>query len=117
MIVIEQLKNKINKNIVPSGLMVDLNQPFLAASPDGLIGSDSFVEIKCPASAKDITPEEGINNKKIKSCKIINNKLHLKRTDNYYYQVQDQLHIARRMYFIFVFGHRKVFKIFINLFI
>ncbi|CAI6360020.1 unnamed protein product [Macrosiphum euphorbiae] len=61
MIAIEQLENKINKKIVPSGLIVDLNQPFLAASPDGLIGSDSLVEIKCPASAKDMTPEEGIN--------------------------------------------------------
>lgn len=67
MIAIEQLENKINKKIVPSGLIVDLNQPFLAASPDGLIGSDSLVEIKCPASAKDMTPEEGINSKKIKS--------------------------------------------------
>lgn len=83
MIAIEQLENKINKIIVPSGLMVDLNQPFLAASPDGLIGSDSLVEIKCPASAKDMTPEEGISSKKIKSCKIIDDKLHLKRTDNY----------------------------------
>lgn len=101
MIAIEQLENKINKKIVPAGLMVDLNQPFLAASPDGLIGSDSLVEIKCPASAKDMTPEEGISSKKIKSCKILDDKLHLKRTDNYYYQVQGQLHIARRMYCYF----------------
>uniref|UniRef100_A0A2S2NPH1 YqaJ viral recombinase domain-containing protein n=1 Tax=Schizaphis graminum TaxID=13262 RepID=A0A2S2NPH1_SCHGA len=97
MIAIKQLENKINKKIVPSGLMVDLNQPFLAASPDGLIGSDSLVEIKCPASAKDMTPEEGIISKKIKSCEILDDKLHLKRNHNYYYQVQGQLHIARRM--------------------
>ncbi|KAL4135426.1 hypothetical protein QTP88_007035 [Uroleucon formosanum] len=84
MIAIKQLENKINKKIVPAGLMVDLNQPFLAASPDGLIGSDSFVEIKCPASTKDMTPEERISSKKIKN-----------------YQVQGQLHIARRMYCYF----------------
>jgi len=101
MIAIEQLENKINRKIVPSGLMVDLNQPFLAASPDGLIESDSLVEIKCPASAKDMTPEEGINSKKIKSFNILDEKLHLKRTDNYYYQVQGQLHITRRMYCYF----------------
>jgi len=82
MIAIEQLENKINKKIVPLRLIVDLNQPFLAASPDGLIGSDSLVEIKCQASAKDMTPEEGINSKKIKICKILDDKLHLKRTDN-----------------------------------
>ncbi|XP_060871891.1 uncharacterized protein LOC132953789 [Metopolophium dirhodum] len=59
------------------------------------------IEKKCPASAKDMTPEEGINSKKIKSCKILDDKLHLKRTDNYYYQVQGQLHITRRMYSYF----------------
>jgi len=58
MIAIEQLENKINKKIIASGLMVDLNQPFLAASPDGLIGSDSLVEIKCPASAKDMISQK-----------------------------------------------------------
>ncbi|KAL4153012.1 hypothetical protein QTP88_000845 [Uroleucon formosanum] len=42
MIAIEQLENKINKKIVPAGLMVDLNQPFLAVSPDDLIGLDSL---------------------------------------------------------------------------
>ena len=35
------------------GLCVDMDHPYLAASPDGLIDSDTVIEIKCPYSAKD----------------------------------------------------------------
>lgn len=100
----EQLEMEINKKIQPVGLIVDLNQPFLAVSPDGLvesIESDSIVEIKCPASAKNMTPENAISNKKIKSCEIKNGKLHLKRNDNYFYQVQGQLHVSRKTFCYF----------------
>jgi hypothetical protein len=34
-------------NIEPSGLMVDIEKFYLAASPDGLIRDDELVEIKC----------------------------------------------------------------------
>lgn len=49
------------------------------------------------ASAKTLTPEEGIEMKKIK-CNIENGLLRLKRND-YFYQVhvQGELHITRKM--------------------
>lgn len=97
----EQLADQIKKRISPSGLFVDKKIPFLAASPDGIIGDDSLLEIKCPAVAKELTPEEAINMGKIKSCLIKNGQLHLKRNDNYFYQVQGQLHISRRIYCYF----------------
>lgn len=97
----EELEKILGKKIEAVGLIVDLNLPFLAASPDGLIENDALVEIKCPASSKLMTPAEGIFTKKIKSCEIINGNLHLKRNDNYYYQVQGQLHITRKMYCYF----------------
>lgn len=62
----EQLANILSVNIEPSGLFVDSEQFYLAASPDGLIGDDGLVEIKCPSSAKNVSPEEAINNKIIK---------------------------------------------------
>lgn len=74
-----------------------MKQPFLAVSPDGLIELDALVELKCPASAKDFTPEEAITNKKIKSCIIKNGNL-INRNDNYYYQIQGQLHVTNRMF-------------------
>lgn len=97
----EQLEAQLKIKILPSGLFVDVKLPFLAASPDGIIGDDSLVEIKCPASAKELSPEEAISNGKIKSCLVNNGQLQLKRNDNYYYQVQGQLHISRKMYCYF----------------
>lgn len=40
------LSNILNKTIRPSGLIINNNIPFLAASPDGIIDEDSLVEIK-----------------------------------------------------------------------
>lgn len=70
-------------------------------SPDGLVDQDALVEIKCPATSKELTPEEAINSKKIKSCEIKNGNLFLKRNDNYYYQIQGQLHVSQRKYCYF----------------
>ncbi|KAL4084608.1 hypothetical protein QTP88_027539 [Uroleucon formosanum] len=64
----EQLANILGVNIEPSGLFVDSEQFYLAASPDGLIGDDGLMEIKCPSSAKSVSPKEAIENKIIKCC-------------------------------------------------
>ncbi|KAF0755357.1 YqaJ domain-containing protein [Aphis craccivora] len=44
-----------------------LNKPIrdYRATPDGLLDNDGLVEIKCPYSAANMTPDEGILNKKI----------------------------------------------------
>jgi hypothetical protein len=97
----EQLTNIFGVNIEPSGLMIDIEKFYLAASPDGLIGDDGFVEIKCPSSAKNVSPKEAIANNIIKYCVLKNNNLHLKTNANYYYQVQGALHIAQREYCYF----------------
>lgn len=53
-------------------------------------------------SAKDLSPQEAICTKKIKSCEIINGKCQVKRTDPYqYYQVQGQHHISKKMFCYF----------------
>ncbi|GBO24640.1 hypothetical protein AVEN_219042-1 [Araneus ventricosus] len=61
---IEELK-KMGIKIKSSGLFIDENLPFLAATPDGLIDDDGTVEIKCPSSCSDLTPEESILKRKI----------------------------------------------------
>lgn len=96
----EQLQEVIGKNIKNAGLIVDHGLSFLAASPDGLVDNNALIEIKCPASAKSMSPEDGIATKKIK-CEIKDGQLHLKRNHNYYYQVQGQLHISNRLYCYF----------------
>ncbi|XP_060881742.1 uncharacterized protein LOC132953238 [Metopolophium dirhodum] len=53
----------IKKKIEICGLIIDPNDPYLAASPDGLIENDAVVEIKCPYVAKDTTSAiEAVNN-------------------------------------------------------
>ncbi|KAL4107804.1 hypothetical protein QTP88_018094 [Uroleucon formosanum] len=67
----EQLsKEKVYEN----GLIIDPEFPFLAASPDGLIGEHYLLEIKCPYSARDSNDAiEAVNSKlvSVKLCLII----------------------------------------------
>jgi len=88
----------INLKIKPAGLIVDKTYHFLAASPDGLIEDDGITEIKCLYTIKDLTPEDAIQNEKLKFATVIDGKLNLKTNDNYYYQIQGQLHITQRAY-------------------
>ncbi|CAI6373581.1 unnamed protein product [Macrosiphum euphorbiae] len=104
-IAIQCLETKLGQKVSSCGLIIDQSIPYFAASPDGLIGDDCLVEVKCPYSAKDYTTiVDAINDKKIKFLKI-NKKSdvpELKRTHDYYYQIQGQLHISKKMYCYFV---------------
>lgn len=88
---------------MPCGIFVDQYFNFLAGSPDGIIGDDGIIEIKCPSSIKNTTPQEAAKMKTIKYL-TINKKgeIELKRTFQYYYQVQGQLHITQRQYCFFI---------------
>lgn len=59
-----------NLKVLPTSLFVDFNLPFLAASPDGLIENDAIVEIKCPYSAKDFSPDDTQKQNKLKFKEI-----------------------------------------------
>ena len=80
--------------------MIDINEPCLAWSPDGnvTIGDNhGLVEFKCSYSASEFTPAEAVQQLKSKfACKLNseNGSLQLKRSHNYYYQVQGQLAIT-----------------------
>ena len=109
---IDHLKS-IDVNVNECGLIIDEELPFLAATPDGLIGDDGIVEIKCPSSASDLTPEEAIIQRKVKFW-LINkqtNEINLNKKHIYFYQVQGQLHISKRNYCIFVLWTPKGIKI------
>lgn len=74
----------------------------MAASPDGLVGDDCIIEIKCPFSIRDYTPENAYEEKKIKYLEKKNEKLVLKKNHDYFYQIQGQLHITQKKYCYFV---------------
>ena len=115
----DAFKKVTGLQIRPCGLFVDQNLNFLAASPDGLIENDTIVEIKCPSSIKNTTPQDAAKMKMIKYL-VINKKgeIELKRTFSYYFQVQGQLHITQRQYCYFiVWTPNGKLTAFINLFI
>eukprot|EP00102_Acyrthosiphon_pisum_P008372 XP_003244896.1 PREDICTED: uncharacterized protein LOC100573605 isoform X3 [Acyrthosiphon pisum] len=92
--------------IEPVGLCVDENDPYIAASPDGLIEDDSIIEIKCPFSAiTEVNMLEAVKNGKVSFCQIDKEKcVTLKTNHDYYYQIQTQLHVTKRTkcyFFIF----------------
>lgn len=85
------------------GLFIDTSQFFLGASPDGLVGNDSIIEIKCPKLISKMHPIDGIRTKVLKGYTLDeNNQLNLKTNHNYYYQVQGQLHITQRKMCYFI---------------
>lgn len=57
--------------VLPAGLFLDGEFNFLACSPDGLIKDQDILEIKCPYSAKDLTLQESVAQKKVKFWRSI----------------------------------------------
>ncbi|KAG8238152.1 hypothetical protein J437_LFUL017265 [Ladona fulva] len=87
--------------VTPAGLFIDDVKPYLAATPDGLVGEDGLVEIKCPYFFEKMSPADGIASGRIKYCMMKDGHLILKKNHDYIYQTQGQLHITRRKFCIF----------------
>ena len=107
----EDLETKLNKKIQECGLFIDVDNPCLGASPDGLIDDDGLVEIKCPLSAENLTADEAIE--KLPLIKGIFDKKDtnkMNRNHQYFYQVQGQLNITQRNYCIFAIWTPKSLK-------
>ena len=85
----EELALKLNKAIKPCGLFIDSENPFLGASPDGLIEENGIVEIKCPMSAEHLTTEKAIETfPSLKGIFDQKNPHKMNRNHRYFYQVQ-----------------------------
>jgi len=103
-VAIEKYESCMNCNVTQSGLVVSADVPYLAASPDGMVGDNICLEIKCPfvARDRDITPA---------TVPFIDS-LGLKRNHNYYYQVQGQLFCTGRTECHFCVYTLKDFRVF-----
>lgn len=85
---------------------------YLGATPDGLIGNDVILEIECPSSSENMTPNEGIKNGKITFWKKDNEGVatEINKNHKYYAQIQGQLNITQRKYCIIAFWTKKGLK-------
>jgi len=98
-------KRSSNMDVHKAGLFRSLEFPMLAASPDGLIGEDGLIEIKCPFVERHKMPRDLIKRKA--SYVYLEGEGHdqhylLKKTHEYYTQVIMQLHITNRSWCDFV---------------
>jgi len=88
--------------VVETGLWLH-ESGVLGASPDGLIGANHILEVKCPFTARNMTIDEAVTN--IKSfCleKSEKGPLQLKKGHVYWHQVQGQMAMAKRYFCYFV---------------
>ena len=77
-----------DQDVKKCGIVVSSDKPFLACSPDGVINNSSFLEVKCPFSAKD----KPITTVTVPYLKQDSSGYYLEQTHDYYYQVQGQLY-------------------------
>lgn len=99
---IAQLAEQENILIKECGLFIDKYHPFLGATPDGLIGNDGLVEVKCPSSLAGQDIGSAAMQGKVKCLKMNKEQvICMNETHEYYYQVQGQLHITERQYCLF----------------
>ena len=83
-----------------TGIFINIEQPWLAATPDGVVHDPSesaschngLLEIKCPYSARHKSLTDACKELNRFCYTILNDKVTLKTTHNYYYQIQGQLH-------------------------
>ncbi|KAF5270848.1 hypothetical protein FQR65_LT17771 [Abscondita terminalis] len=99
---ISDFENTFGIVVKPCGFFIDQEDYMLGASPDGLVGENACVEIKCPAKAADLHPKDAMMQKIIKYADMVDNQMVLKRNHGYFYQIQGQLHITNRQFCYFV---------------
>lgn len=92
---LKQLKHK-DVNVQECGLFIAQNRFYIAASPDGLVNCSccgmGLLEIKCPSSIANQIPNENNLNYLQKSSLGIS----LKKTHQYYSQIQTQMAVTGR---------------------
>lgn len=102
-IALKEFAEFLKIEIQPCGFFVDENDFYLGATPDGLVGQNGLVEVKCPYSCRELTPINAIETKKLTYMTPGQEEhFNLKKNHNYFYQVQGQLHVTQRDFCYFV---------------
>ncbi|KAJ8885507.1 hypothetical protein PR048_011705 [Dryococelus australis] len=81
---IAQLHKQLEKETEPAGLYADPNLPWFAATPDALVDNDALVEVKCPVTARNLTPQEAVKENKLTFCVLKDDHLYLKENNPYF---------------------------------
>ena len=89
-------KHKEGRSVTvePCGLIVSVAEPWLAASPDGRVGDNVLLEIKCPFSCRSVDFFAAASAVSGFCLEVRGKSLRLKRNHAYYTQVQVQMFVA-----------------------
>lgn len=105
----QSIHGHANLVVSSSGLIVCKTHPFLAASPDGAVYDPSdaaqplgYVEVKCPFSQRNATPVHACSSPEFCCALDESGQPKLKRSHNYFAQVQGQMAIGQRPWCDFV---------------
>jgi len=122
-IYIREIKSTHNDvHVAIPGLVVNPELPYLGSSPDGFVtcehcsDKEGLLEIKCPYKYRNMSPTDAAKDSKFCS-KVVDGKLKLKVDHNYYYQVQGQLGISKRIwcdFYIWTLQGTSVQRIYFN---
>lgn len=93
-VALRQYSEKYALDVEECGLFINKDKPYLGASPDGLLGSETIVEIKCPYTTRycSISPVT------VPYLYLENGELQLKKNRPYYFQIQGQLFCTNRKF-------------------
>lgn len=106
-VAVQKFEQSENVQTQPCGLFVSKSHPYLAASPDRIIDSDTLLEVKCPFSSreKNITPVT------VPYLVSTNEGMTLDPKHDYYYQVQGQMYCSGRKMCKFLVFTQKDMKV------
>lgn len=86
-----QFKEVTKLDVQDSGILLH-HSGILGASPDGLVGEDAIIEIKCPFRLRDASAHEVVADPQY----CFKGTSELRQDHPYYHQIQGQLHISKR---------------------
>ena len=83
------------------GLFVDKERSYLGASPDGLVGNEALIEVKCPFAGRNEKIHPG-KHFPFLTTDSVTGQFKLKPNSKYYFQIQGQMFIAKKKCCYFV---------------
>jgi hypothetical protein len=92
---IDTFVETMGEQVQKSGLWLDVSG-MLGASPDGLVGDDAVIEVKCPYSQRNITVQEAAMAKDFYIDQTHDGSFDLQKTHPYWHQIQGQLYFTGR---------------------
>lgn len=104
----ESIGKHVNLEHRCAGLSIDINNPFLGASPDGVISCDccgiGLLEVKCTYKYRSVSPTcpEALSDKNYFLKKEQSGEVSLDIKHKYYAQVQAQLSVSEHPYCDFI---------------